>query len=177
MPVRSVQRRCTVSSTSKPASGAPPSGSAANDIESRPQKPETNPRRAGAVSPTSLSVVLWPPSACCLLSYKQKQARNRRQSTQHRATECAKISLRLRFSESPSNTAAIKTKNQLNRSEGTQVMDFKDSAGNDFAVRAAVARAHDTAPVWRLACAIGHGRRARHPDSGSRATSRSRTHQ
>ena len=36
------------------------------------------------------------------------------------------------------------------------------SAGNNFAVRAAVARAHDTAPACRLACAIGHGRRARH---------------
>ena len=33
--------------------------------------------------------------------YKQKQARNRRQSTQHRAIGCAKRSLRLRFSESP----------------------------------------------------------------------------
>ena len=43
-------------------------------------------------------------------SYKQKQARNRRQSTQHRATGCAELSLRLRFSESPSNSAAIKTK-------------------------------------------------------------------
>ena len=42
--------------------------------------------------------------------YKQKQARNRRQSTQHRATGRAKRSLRLRFSESPSNSAAIKTK-------------------------------------------------------------------
>ena len=30
------------------------------------------------------------------------------------------------------------------------------SAGNDFAVRAAVARAHDTARACRLACAIGH---------------------
>ena len=45
-----------------------------------------------------------------VLYYKQKQARNRRQSTQHRATGCAKLSLRLRFSESPSNSAAIKTK-------------------------------------------------------------------
>ena len=57
-----------------------------------------------------------------VLYYKQKQARNRRQSTQHRATGCAKRSLRLRFSESPSNSAAIKTKNQPNRSEGTKVM-------------------------------------------------------
>jgi len=56
-------------------------------------------------------------------SYKQKQARNRRQSAQYRAIGCAKRSLRLRFPESPSNSAAIKTKNQLNRSEGTQVMD------------------------------------------------------
>ena len=31
------------------------------------------------------------------LSYKQKQARNRRQSTQHRAAGCAKRSLRLSF--------------------------------------------------------------------------------
>ena len=51
------------------------------------------------------------------------------------------------------------------------------SAGHDFAVRAAVARAHGTARACRLACAIGHGRRARHPDSGSHATSRSRAHQ
>ena len=51
------------------------------------------------------------------------------------------------------------------------------SAGKDFAVRAAVVRAHDTARACRLACVIGHGRRARHPDSGSRATSRSRAHQ
>ena len=51
------------------------------------------------------------------------------------------------------------------------------AGGNDFAVRAAVARAHDTARACRLACAIGHGRRARHPDSGSRATSLSRAHQ
>ena len=43
-------------------------------------------------------------------SVSQKQARNRRQSTQHRAIGCAKKSLRLRFSESPSNSAAIKTK-------------------------------------------------------------------
>ena len=42
--------------------------------------------------------------------YKQKQARNRRQSTQHRASECAKRSLRLSFSKIPSNSAAIKTK-------------------------------------------------------------------
>ena len=41
---------------------------------------------------------------------KQKQARNRRQSTQHRATGCAKLSLGLNFPESPSNSAAIKTK-------------------------------------------------------------------
>ena len=47
------------------------------------------------------------------------------------------------------------------------------SARNDFAVRAAVARTRDTARACRLACAIGHGRRARHPDSGSHATSRS----
>ena len=51
------------------------------------------------------------------------------------------------------------------------------SARNDFAVRAAVTRAHDTARACRLACAIGHARRARYPDSGSRATSRSRAHQ
>ena len=55
--------------------------------------------------------------------YKQKQARNRRKSTQHRATWCAKRSLRLSFSESSSNSAAVKIKNQLNRSEGTKVMD------------------------------------------------------
>ena len=54
--------------------------------------------------------------------YKQKQARNRRQSTQHHATRCAKTSLWLNFSESLSNSAAVKTKNQLNRSEGTKVM-------------------------------------------------------
>ena len=51
------------------------------------------------------------------------------------------------------------------------------SARNDFAVRAAEAHARDTAHACRLACAIGHGRRARHLDSGSRATSRSRPHQ
>ena len=51
------------------------------------------------------------------------------------------------------------------------------SAGNDFGVRAAVARTHDTAREWRLACAIGHDKRARHPDPGIRATSRSRAHQ
>ena len=53
------------------------------------------------------------------------------------------------------------------------------SARNDFAVRAAVAHARDTARAraCRLACAIGHGKRARHLDSGSRATSRSRAHQ
>ena len=50
----------------------------------------------------------------------------------------------------------------------------KESARNDFGVRAAVARAHDTALACRAACAIGHGRRTRHPDSGSRATLRSR---
>ena len=51
------------------------------------------------------------------------------------------------------------------------------SARNDFAVRAAVARANDMSRACRLACVIGHGRRARHPNSGSRATSRSRAHQ
>ena len=33
------------------------------------------------------------------------------------------------------------------------------------------------ARACRLACAIGHGRRARHPDAGSHATLRSRAHQ
>ena len=51
------------------------------------------------------------------------------------------------------------------------------SARNDFAVRAAVAHAYDMARACRLTCAIGYGRRARHLDSGSRATSRSRAHQ
>ena len=36
------------------------------------------------------------------------------------------------------------------------------STGNGFGVRAAVARARDTARACRVACAIGHGRRARH---------------
>ena len=48
------------------------------------------------------------------------------------------------------------------------------SAGNDFAVRAAVARAHDTPRECRLACAIGHGRRARHPDSTGELVVRTR---
>ena len=60
--------------------------------------------------------------------------------------------------------------------QATQERRFS-SARNDFAVRAAVAHARDTARACRLACAIGHGRRARHLDSGSRATSRSRAHQ
>ena len=51
------------------------------------------------------------------------------------------------------------------------------SARNDFAVRAAVAHARDTARACHLACAIGHDRRAPHLDSGSRATSRSRSRQ
>ena len=51
------------------------------------------------------------------------------------------------------------------------------SARNDFAVRAAMARARDTARACRLACAVGHGRRARHPDSGYRATSQSYVNQ
>ena len=60
--------------------------------------------------------------------------------------------------------------------QATQERRFS-SARTDFAVRAAVAHASDTARACRFACAIGHGRRARHLDSGSRATSRSRAHQ
>ena len=56
------------------------------------------------------------------LPYKQKQARNRRQSTQHHPTRCEKTSLWLNVSESLSNSAAVKTKNQPNRCEGTKVM-------------------------------------------------------
>ena len=51
------------------------------------------------------------------------------------------------------------------------------SARNNFAVRAAVAHVRDTARACRLAYAIGHGRRERHLDFASRATSRSRAHQ
>ena len=58
--------------------------------------------------------------------------------------------------------------------EAKQNFLLAGSARNDFAVCAAVAHARDTARACRLACAIGHGRRARHLDSGSRATSRSR---
>ena len=51
-------------------------------------------------------------------NYKQKQARSRRQSTQRCATGCVKLSLWISCMESPSHSAAIKTKSQLNRSEG-----------------------------------------------------------
>ena len=54
---------------------------------------------------------------------------------------------------------------------------YTSSARSDFAIHAAVAHARDKERACRLACAIGHGRRARHLDSGSRATSRSRAHQ
>ena len=71
----------------------------------------------------------------------------------------------------------IDQQNAVFRETTLTASGHRRSAGNDFAVRAAVARAHDTARECRLACAIGHGRRARHPDSGIRATSRSRAHQ
>ena len=61
--------------------------------------------------------------------------------------------------------------------ERTRVAFGGASARNDFAVRAAVLRACDTARACRITFAIGHGSRARHPDPGSRATSRSRAHQ
>ena len=71
----------------------------------------------------------------------------------------------------------IKHQNPIGLMQHAIHYDAYLSTGNDFAVRAVVARAHDTARAYRLACAIGHGRRARHPDSGSRATLRSRAHQ
>ena len=61
--------------------------------------------------------------------------------------------------------------------EWVPLLSTTRSAGNGFAIRAAVARAHDTARACHLACAIGHNRRARHSDSGSCATSRSPAHQ
>ena len=82
-------------------------------------------------------------------------------------------------SSSPSPVAASRARPAVFRSEGRvgRVGSDTISVGNDFAVRAAMVREHDTARECRLACAIEHGRRARHPDSGIRATSRSRAHQ
>ena len=59
-------------------------------------------------SDVSIFCPLW--QRCLAASYKQKQARNRRQSTQHHATRCAKTSLWLNFMESLPNSAAVKTK-------------------------------------------------------------------
>ena len=87
---------------------------AVNDIIREPKKNVSKSLNVGAYFRERFDRRWW---------RQQKQARNRRQSTQHRATGCAKLSLRLKFLESPSNSAAIETKKQLNRSEGTQVMD------------------------------------------------------
>ena len=48
--MRPDHRFCTVSSTSKPATGAPPRSRAANDILSAPQKPDMKPQRAATGS-------------------------------------------------------------------------------------------------------------------------------
>ena len=60
-----------------------------------------------------------------LLSNHHNTSRNKQEtdgSRHNTDTWCENLSLRLRFLESPSNSAAIKTKNQPNRSKGTKVM-------------------------------------------------------